>query len=78
MAAKSKTPKVGTASTKAPKKAPKEPTYRMTLEVKNWIDQASSRIKFLTSEVQRLRQENQELKAYRAFAEQRILKSEKE
>lgn len=65
MAKKKKTP-----TNAAPKE---ETTYKMPLEVKEWIDQATSRIKYLTGEVERLKAENANLKAYRRFAEARIL-----
>lgn len=76
-----------TAVKKAPaKKAPakkvvrKEPEqmYTMSQEVKEWIDQASSRLRHLTAEVERLKEENRNLKSYRRFAENRILRSEHE
>lgn len=65
---------------KAPaKKAPvQEPMYMMPQEVKDWIEQASSRLRHLTGEVERLKEENKNLKAYRKFAEHRILRSEHE
>lgn len=64
---------------KAMKKTPKkEQEFHMPVEVKNWIEQADSRIRHLTSEVERLKKENADLKSYRKFAEQRILRSEAE
>jgi outer membrane murein-binding lipoprotein Lpp len=50
----------------------------MPIEVRDWIEQASSRLQRLSSEVDRLKVENAELKAYRKFAEKRILRSEHE
>lgn len=47
--------------------------FRMPLEVKEWIDQASSRMKNMQSKIERLEEENKKLKAYRRWAEQRIV-----
>lgn len=55
------------------KKPKQDPTYSMPQEVKDWIDQASSTINHLKGKIERLEQENKELKAYRKFAEGRIL-----
>ena len=64
----------------APKKQAEfsEPTYAMTREVKEWIERANSTIQHLKGKVERLERENKELKAYRRWAEQRILRSEHE
>jgi hypothetical protein len=48
----------------------------MPVEVKEWVEQAWSRIKHLEGEVARLKKENADLKTYRKFAEDRILKAE--
>jgi len=67
---------------KAPPKAKLEiiPSiqYSMPMEVKEWIDQASSRMRHMQSEIDRLKDENMKLKSYRKFAEHRILRSEGE
>jgi hypothetical protein len=55
-----------------------EPVYGMPREVKEWIEQATSRMKHMGGEIERLKEENKALKAYRKFAEQRILRSEAE
>lgn len=52
--------------------------FSMPVEVSNWIDQAMSRMSHMQSEIERLKTENSELKAYRKFAEHRILRSEAE
>jgi hypothetical protein len=52
--------------------------FSMPVEVSNWIDQAMSRMSHMQSEIERLKMENTELKAYRKFAEHRILRSEAE
>ena len=61
-----------------PKRAPaqKEQTFAMPMEVKNWIEQAHSTINHLRGEVERLKTENKELKSYKRWAEQRILRSD--
>lgn len=60
-----------------PAKAPQQ-KFNMPVEVSNWIDQAMSRMSHMQSEIERLKRENTELKAYRKFAEHRILRSEAE
>ena len=57
---------------------PIEQKFNMPVEVRNWIDQAMSRMAHMQSEIDRLKMENTELKAYRKFAEHRILRSEAE
>ena len=47
--------------------------FRMPIEVKDWIDQAMSRLKSLQSKIDRLSIENAELKSYKKWAENRIL-----
>lgn len=62
-----------------PKKTVKqEQEFSMPMEVKNWIDQAMSRLKNLQSKVERLEAENKELKSYKRWAEHRILNSSPE
>ena len=55
-----------------------EKMYSMPEEVKEWIDQAMSRMRHMQGEISRLKEENAQLKAYRKFAEHRILRSEAE
>jgi len=45
----------------------------MPLEVKNWIDQASSRMAHMTSEIARLKEENKQLKRTHKLMEQRVM-----
>lgn len=71
-----KTPARKTPVRKIPEAS--EPKYFMPQEVKEWIEQASSRLKHLQGEVDRLKEENRQLKAYKRFAESRILRSEHE
>lgn len=63
-----------------PKKAaPKrEQTYDMPMEVKDWIDQAMSRMKSMQGKIDRLEVEIAELKSYKRWAEHRILGSSPE
>lgn len=56
---------------KTPSKA--EPTYTMPMEVKNWIDQASSRMAHMTSEIARLKEENKQLRRTHKLMEQRVM-----
>ena len=55
-----------------------EVQYSMPREVKEWIDQATSRMRHMQGEIERLKEENKALKSYRKFAEHRILRSEAE
>jgi len=50
-----------------------EEKYRMPMEVKNWIDQASSRMARMTSEIERLKEENKQLKRTHKLMEQRVM-----
>jgi len=62
-----------------PKKTVKqEQEFSMPMEVKDWIDQAMSRLKSMQSKVERLEAENKELKSYKKWAEHRILGSSPE
>lgn len=61
-----------------PAKRPSEPTYTMPREVSDWIERASSTMNHLKGEVARLKAENVELKAYKKWAEHRILRSDHE
>jgi cell division septum initiation protein DivIVA len=57
----------------AKKITPKAEEYRMPMEVKNWIDQASSRMARMTSEIERLKEENKQLKRTHKLMEQRVM-----
>jgi len=68
---------------KAPAKATAKPVeppqeFSMPTEVKEWIEQATSRMRNLQSKIDRLESENIELKSYKRWAEQRILGSSHE
>ena len=60
------------------KEPPAGKLYDMATEVKDWIERATSTMNHLRGEVDRLKKENSDLKAYRTFAEHRILRSERE
>lgn len=55
-----------------------EHLFRMPTEVSEWIERANSTIQYLRTQVAELKKENVDLKAYRKFAEHRILRSEAE
>lgn len=57
---------------------PSQVQYAMPMEVKDWIERANSTIQHLRGEVDRLKQDNIELKAYKKWAEHRILRSDYE
>jgi hypothetical protein len=72
MATAKKTPaKKAPAKKVAPKKV--EPLFDMPREVADWIERANSTINHLKGRIEKLEQENKDLKAYRRFAEKRIL-----
>ena len=77
-AAPKKAPERVLVSKKTIVKAPAEKQFAMPMEVKDWIDRANSTINHLRGQVERLTAENHELKSYRKWAEQRILRSEAE
>jgi hypothetical protein len=54
------------------------PEYRMPQEVKDWIDQAMSRMRSMQNKIDKQAVEIAELKSYRKWAEHRILRSEHE
>ena len=47
--------------------------FSMPREVAEWIERANSTINHLKGKIEKLEQENKDLKAYRKFAERRIL-----
>ena len=56
-------------------KAKVQEEFRMPTEVKEWIDQAASRMKSMQGKIERLETELLELKSYKKWAEHRILGS---
>jgi hypothetical protein len=78
--ATTKKPAAKAIAPKAIAKAPKETSnmFNMPQEVKDWIERAQSIMSHQRGEIDRLKEENKALKAYRQFAEHRILRSEAE
>ena len=60
---------------RGPSEAPQgaEQRFAMPIEVRDWIEQASSRIKHLTSEVERLKAENITLRRANKVMEGRVM-----
>ena len=69
-----KAPAVKKTAQKAPA-APQaaEQRFAMPVEVRDWIEQASSRIKHLTSEVARLKEDNATLRRAHKVMESRVM-----
>ena len=68
---------------KAPAKPPEEAvesvqTYRMPKDVSDWIEGASARITYLTSTVERLKQENKNLRMANKVMEGRVMGNSQE
>jgi polyhydroxyalkanoate synthesis regulator phasin len=81
MATAKKTPTkkiVAKTPAKAPVKAAPAEEFRMPTEVKEWIDQAASRMKSMQGKIDRLETEITDLKSYKKWAEHRILGSSPE
>ena len=81
MITKSKAAKKAKQKPAKPAAKPKqlmETLYTMPKEVSEWIERANSTIQHLKTQVATLKEENINLKAYRKFAEHRILRSEAE
>ena len=81
MATKKKAKKVIAAKKRTktvtqPKQAPE--MHMMSQEVKDWIARASSIMAHLKGENERLKGENADMKTYKKWAENRILRSEGE
>lgn len=78
--ATTKKPAAKAVARKVIAKAPKETSnvFGMPQEVKDWIERAQSIMSHQRGEIERLKEENKGLKAYRKFAEHRILRSEAE
>jgi hypothetical protein len=56
---------------KKPVAAPEE--YRMPVEVSAWIEQAESRLKYLTTKIAELKEENKNLKIANKVMEVRVM-----
>ena len=59
-------------ATKAPKKATGTTMGELPADVREWIERASATINHLRGQVERLKDENVELKAYQKWAERKI------
>lgn len=57
---------------------PQAEEFRMPQEVKDWIDQAMSRMRSMQNKIDKQAVEIAELKSYRKWAEHRILRSDHE
>jgi hypothetical protein len=66
------TPKKQVATTPVTTKK-REQTFDMPVEVRDWIEQAGSRLKSMQSKIDRLELENKELKSYKLWAQNKIL-----
>lgn len=53
--------------------AKRDEMFAMPQEVKEWIERSSSIMKHQATQIEQLKEENAKLKAYRRFAENRIL-----
>jgi hypothetical protein len=77
MATTTKTP------AKAPRKAVKAPTestqtYRLPKDVSDWIENASSRLTYMTTTIEDLKAENKKLKIANKLMEQRVMGNSQE
>jgi predicted RNase H-like nuclease (RuvC/YqgF family) len=68
-----KAPAKKVVAKKAALKKQEHQMFDMPREVSEWIERANSTINHLKGKIERLERENKELKAYRKFAEGRIL-----
>lgn len=79
------TPKTAPAARKLARVVPKPPpepaeapvastaTYRMPVDVSDWIEQAESRLRHAATEISRLKEENKQLKQSNRVMEQRVM-----
>ena len=80
-AAKAKVPAKATKAPTAPaaaKRAKPDEKFTMPREVADWIERANSIMNHQKGQIERLKKENDELKAWRKWAEHRILRSDHE
>jgi hypothetical protein len=59
-------------------KTPATKQFKMPVEVHEWIEQAASKINHQASEIERLKKEIADLKAYKKFAAKRFTESDYE
>lgn len=52
---------------------PQAEEFRMPMEVKDWIDQASSRMMSMRTEIERLKEDNLKLRRANKVMEQRVM-----
>jgi hypothetical protein len=52
---------------------PQAEEFRMPMEVKEWIDQASSRMMSMRTEIERLKEDNAKLRRANKVMEQRVM-----
>jgi hypothetical protein len=72
-AAKKTAPKKIVAQTKVVATAKKAEEFRMPMEVKEWIDQASSRMMSMRTEIDRLKEDNIKLRRANKIMEARVM-----
>ena len=65
--------KTSVQPSKKPSVQPREEEFRMPTEVKEWIDQASSRMSHMRTEIDRLKEENAKLRRANKVMEQRVM-----
>lgn len=68
-----KTTKASVQPSKKLSVQPKAEEFRMPTEVKDWIDQAMSRIRHMTNEIERLKEDNAKLRRANKLMEQRVM-----
>ena len=73
-----KAPTKGKVAPKPQRASEAQKIYTMPLEVQAWIERAQSIMNHQRGEIERLKKENTELKAYKKWAEHRILRSDYE
>jgi hypothetical protein len=72
-AVKKAAPKKVLVQSKVVATAKKTEEFRMPMEVKEWIDQASSRMMSMRTEIDRLKEDNQKLRRANKIMEQRVM-----
>ena len=72
-AAKKTTAKSSVEPKKKTSVEPKGEEFRMPQEVKDWIDQASSRMMNMRTEIERLKEDNLKLRRANKVMEQRVM-----
>ena len=65
--------KASVQPSKKPSVQPEAEEFRMPMEVKEWIDQASSRMMSMRTEIERLKEDNLKLRRANKVMEQRVM-----